>query len=309
MEVINSLNEIANFNYKSSIAIGTFDGLHKGHQVLINKLINKSKFKKHKSIVYTFANHPREITDKNNFPKRIISTDDKIKLFKKMGIDILLLPEFDKFHRNIHAEDFVKSILIDKLNMKNIIIGFDFRFGKNAEGTIELLQNLSYKYNFDIDIVEPIKINNTIVSSTLVRQFILEGQIEKANNFLGWNYFIRGKVIKGKQLGTKFGFPTANILVDTGLCLPKSGVYITKTYVDDKTYFSVTNIGVTPTFQEKKYSIETYILNFNENIYNNEIKVEFYERIRNELKFDTIELLYEQIACDINYTKKYFKID
>ncbi|RKD27737.1 riboflavin kinase / FMN adenylyltransferase [Caminicella sporogenes DSM 14501] len=308
MELISSLNDIKKLDCKSCISIGTFDGLHKGHQILIENLINLSKNKKNKSIVYTFANHPKELTNKNCFPKKIVTNADKIKLFEKMGVDILLLLNFDEFHKNTYAEDFVRDILINRLNMEAIIVGYDFRFGKNAEGSSELLKKLSKKYNFDINVVMPIKIDNEIVSSTLIRKFLSEGQVEKANNFLGWKYFLRGKVIRGRQLGSKLGFPTANILVDSKLCLPKTGVYITKTYIDNKSYYSITNIGFKPTFNENSYSIETYIINFSENIYDKEIKVEFHKRIRDEMKFDTVKLLCNQIECDIYSVKNFFKI-
>ncbi|MDK2917438.1 MAG: riboflavin kinase / adenylyltransferase [Candidatus Petromonas sp.] len=308
MELIYSLEDMGKMVYETGVSLGTFDGLHRGHQRLINKLIKKSKSNGYKSIVYTFANHPREITSKKNKPKKIISVKQKIELFNKIGIDFLILVNFDDFHRNIKAENFITDILMEKLNMHSMVVGFDCRFGKNAEGNIKSLKRFSQKYDFDLEIVPPIKIENQIVSSTLIRKLLSKGLIGEVNNLLGRNYSIFGKVIKGKQLGSKLGFPTANISIDLDLCLPKKGVYVTKTHLKNRPYYSVTNVGLNPTFKQNTYNVETYILDFNKNIYNEEIRVEFLERIRDELKFNNVASLCEQISQDIIFTKKYFKL-
>lgn len=308
MEVIYSLSNIKNHIKPTNIALGTFDGLHRGHMELIKKLILKSKINNYTSVVYTFLNHPREITSNKNNTKRIINSAQKIELFEKAGVDILVLVDFDEFHRNIEAEDFIRNIFVNKLNMKNIVVGFDCRFGKNAEGDLNTLKFLARKYDFDVEIVQPIKIENKIVSSTLIRYYLSSGEIEKVNFFLNRPYEVRGKVIKGKQLGKTLGFPTANILLDNTLCLPKSGVYATKTMIGNDIYFSITNVGINPTFNQKNYNIETYIFDFNENIYNQEIKVFFYKRLRDEFKFGNIDDLCNQINNDIIIAKDYFSI-
>ncbi len=307
MKIFYSLDTIKHIG-PSSIALGTFDGLHRGHMELIKKLIQTCKSNNLTSIVYTFSNHPREITSNKNNTKKIISNTQKVELFKNTGIDILVFVDFDELHKNIEAENFVRKILINKLNMKSMVVGFDCRFGKNAQGDLNTLKLLSQEYKFDVEVVQPIMIQDEIISSTLIRFYLTEGEIEKANYFLNRNYEIHGKVIKGKQLGKKLGFPTANILSTDNLCLPKSGVYATKTYINDKFYYSVTNVGVNPTFNQTNHNIETYIFNFDKNIYNQEIRVCFYKRLRDELKFDNIQELCNKINEDILITKKYFDI-
>lgn len=192
--------------------------------------------------------------------------------------------------------------------MRNIVVGFDCRFGKNAEGNVSTLKELSQIHNFELNVILPVKLNNKTISSSLIRKYLSQGRIEKVNEYLGRNYSVYGYVIKGKQLGSKLGFPTANILANSNLCLPKPGVYITKTYIDDNLYYSTTNVGFNPTFNQKTYNIETYIIGFNDDIYGKEIKVVFYKRIRDELKFKNIRSLCKQIENDVIYTKQYFGI-
>ncbi len=304
MKVIYSLDQ-TEITENSGITLGTFDGLHRGHQKLIKNLVSRCKEQGFKSIVYTFANHPRELTLKNA-PKRLINMKKKIEILNNIGIDYLLLLNFDNFQRNIDPEMFVYEILIKKLKMKEMSVGFDCKFGKNASGNTDLLAKLSKKYNFSLSIVEPYIVDNQIVSSTLIRQLIQDGNILKANNLLGRYYSITGNVIKGKQIGRKLGYPTANILIDYNMCLPKGGVYITETIIDSNSYKSVTNVGYNPTFNQKNYNIETHILNFNESLYGNDIDIIFHKRIRDEIKFYTIEQLCTQIDKDINITNNYF---
>lgn len=307
MEVINSLGEIGSLSDRTGISLGSFDGLHKGHLTLIDTLLKNCREKNLKSIIYTFSNHPREIINSKHLPKRIINRQQKIDLFNKIGIDILVMVNFDTFHRNIRAVDFVENILLEKLNMSSMTVGKDCRFGKNAEGDINLLKEFSREYDFELAIVPPVKIENEIISSTAIRNFLSQGIIEKTNMFLGRNYSITGQVVKGKQLGSKLGFPTANIEIDFSLCLPKPGVYITKTIVDKKIYNSITNVGYNPTFNEKNYNIETYVLEFNKNIYDKEVKIEFLHRIRDEIRFNNIEDLCKQINEDVLYTREFLK--
>jgi riboflavin kinase/FMN adenylyltransferase len=306
MEVIYSLEEIDKIPYMTGVSLGSFDGLHKGHLTLINTLKERCLKENLKSVIYTFANHPRQLINSKKPPRLIIKNQQKIELLRKIGIDYLVLVKFDSFQQNISAKDFVEKILLHKLNMGCMIVGEDCRFGKKAEGDINMLKDFSKKYEFDLTVVPPVKIDDEIISSTAIRNQISNGLMDKANLFLGRNYSIKGKVIKGKQFGAKRGFPTANISVDINLCFPKNGVYITKTIIDNNVYNSITNVGFNPTFNQTNYNIETNIFDFDQNIYGKEVEVEFLHRIRAEKKFNNVDQLYGQINDDKAYAKDYF---
>lgn len=308
MEVIYSLGEIDKISDATGVSLGSFDGLHKGHLTLINALKKKCLEENLKSVIYTFENHPRQLVTSKQTPRLIIRNDQKIDLLEKIGIDFLVMVKFDNFQKNISAKDFVEKILLQKLNMRWMAVGADCRFGRKAEGDIKLLKDFSKEYEFGLTIVPPVKIKDEIISSTSIRDHLSNGLIDKANLFLGRNYSITGKVIKGKQLGAKQGFPTANISVDISLCLPKNGVYVTNTIVDDNVYNSITNVGFNPTFNQTNYNIETNIFGFNQNIYGKEVTVEFLHRIRDEKKFNNIDELYSQINADTDYARGYFNI-
>lgn len=307
MEVIHTLSELDTLPYETGVSLGSFDGIHKGHLTLMNTLMENCRKKDLKSLIYTFSNHPREIISSKTSPKLIINRKQKIDLFNDIGIDVLVMVNFDNFQKNIGAKDFVENILLKKLNMSSMTVGADCRFGKKAEGDINLLNEFSTLYGFELAVVPPVKIDDEIISSTAIRQLLAEGIIEKANLFLGRYYSITGKVIKGKQVGAKFGFPTANISVDYSLALPKPGVYVTKTKVNNVIYSSITNVGFNPTFNQKNYNIETYIFDFNRNIYEKEVEVKFFHRIRGEIKFNNVDDLYSQIDSDISYSREFFK--
>ncbi|MGL6105926.1 bifunctional riboflavin kinase/FAD synthetase [Romboutsia sp.] len=299
MTTIKSINEIANIN-RSVVTIGNFDGLHKGHSVLIKKAVEYSRLNNIKSVVFTFKNHPANYFTSSTI-KNIITNEEKINRLKAMGVDYIINVPFDEYMTKISASDFIKDILLDKLNIQKIIIGHDFSFARNKEGNANLLQVLSHKYNFDVEIVSPIKINDVRVSSTHIRNLINEGNVCKVKDYLGYNYEIEGKVIHSKKLGRTIGFPTANVEVDKEMSIPKRGIYATIVYVDGEKYFGATNIGYNPTVKGQNLSIETNILEFNEEIYGKVIKLEFLERIRDEKKFSSLEELKKQLQKDTKY--------
>lgn len=299
MTIINSINEI-DIIKESVITIGNFDGLHKGHAALIQKAIEYAKSKNIKSVVFTFSNHPANYF-KSNSLKNIITYEEKIERLKDLGVDVVISIPFDEYMTKISAQDFIKNILIDKLGSKKIIVGHDFTFAKNKEGNPKLLKHLSAKYNYELEVVEPVEITNIRVSSTYIRNLITSGNISKVKEYLGYNYELKGEVIHAKKLGRTIGFPTANILVDADVLVPKVGIYVTKVYVKDKVYAGATNIGYNPTVNGDKISIETNILEFNEDIYGQVIKVEFLERIRDEKKFASLDELKNQLKKDTNY--------
>ncbi|MEG2057207.1 MAG: bifunctional riboflavin kinase/FAD synthetase [Romboutsia sp.] len=303
METIKSINEVVKIE-NSVITIGNFDGLHKGHQVLIKKAVKYAKDNNIKSIVFTFENHPANYFRLSSL-KKIINNKEKLRRINKLGVDTIVNIPFDEYMTKISPEDFIKEILVDKLGAKIIVVGYDFTFARNKEGNAKLLEHLSEKYNFKVEVVRPIKIDNIRVSSTYIRNLVTQGRVSKVKKYLGYNYEIEGEVIYSKQLGRQIGFPTANIKAGEDLIIPEIGIYATKVYIGDEMYYGATNVGYNPTVNGENLSIETHILQFNEDIYGKTIRVEFLERIRDENKFNSLDDLIKQLKKDTNfvYTK------
>ena len=299
MDIIKSIRDVNNLS-ESVVTIGKFDGLHKGHNALIEKAVDSSRKIHTKSIVFTFENNPANYF-KNHSVKNIIYDKYKMKKLESLGIDMVINIPFDEEMTKISADDFAKKILKEKLGAKKVIIGYDFTFARNKEGDANLLKALGYKYGFNVEIVNPIKINNIRVRSTYIRTLLYEGSVKLVKEYLGHNYFLEGEVIKCKQLGRTIGFPTANIKIDNEMLIPKGGIYATKVYIDKNIYFGATNIGYNPTVNGKDLSIETNILDFNKDIYGENIKLEFLERIRDEKKFNSLDELKSQLQKDTSY--------
>ncbi|TCO79896.1 bifunctional riboflavin kinase/FAD synthetase [Marinisporobacter balticus] len=307
MEIITSLENLS-IDGNTGIALGSFDGVHMGHQALIVNLVENCKRKGLRSIVYTFKNHPRKLTSVSGAPKKIISDKKKFEILAQLGVDYTVYIAFDDYQRNLAPENFIKEVLKDKLKMSYGIVGFDYHFGYKAKGDTTRLNDLKDKYGYDLMVVKAIKIQEEVVSSTKIREFIKDGNMGKVNLFLGRNYSITGEVVRGNGFGKEFGFPTANISVSEAYILPSIGVYITKTIVDNKCYYSVTNVGYNPTIGNTSIRIETHILDFNEELYGKEIEVIFFQKSRDESKFETIHELIDQIHKDIERVKKFFSI-
>lgn len=305
MKVIRTLDEIDKIKDNTAVALGTFDGFHIGHKKVIQNLLDEANKRKLKTILFTFSNHPREIVNKNNKVFNIITYEEKILLAKEMGIDYLIIIEFNMEFMNIDPRQFIENILIEKLNVKLLSVGYNYRFGKNATGNVEMLK--LYDNIFEVKIINAVYFSKYNVSSTMIRKLINDGKIEEANNLLGREYKLSGIVIKGKTLGRKLGFPTANLKLSSTMVKPKSGVYITKTVIDTIEYFSVTNIGKNPTFNQNEYTIETHILDFDKDIYGKKISIKFLKYLREEIKFKTIDELVDAIKMDIKYVEDYFK--
>ncbi|MCC3867152.1 bifunctional riboflavin kinase/FAD synthetase [Terrisporobacter mayombei] len=304
MIIINSLNEIESFD-KSVVTIGKFDGIHKGHEVLIEKTIDYSKQEQLTSIVFTFQNSPISYFS-NILTREIITEVEKMNKLKLLGVEVVIDIPFNKDMAEISAEDFVKQILVDKLGAKKLIIGHDFAFARKREGTPPILKILGKKYGFEVEVIEPVVINNIRVSSTHVKDLIYAGRVDEIKNYLGRNYTIEGTVIHAKQLGRTLGFPTANLRLQENLIIPKRGIYATKVYIGNEVYVGATNIGYNPTVNGERMSVETNILQFDKDIYGKTIKLEFLERIRDEKKFKDLNELKIQLKMDTNYIyKKY----
>ena len=309
---LKTFNNIKEYNNKKSVVtIGTFDGVHIGHKKILERIIFNAKELNCESVVLTFFPHPRMVLQDNSVVQLLNTVDEKTILLEKTGIDNLIIHPFNQEFSRLTAEEFVKEILVNQLNIRKIIIGYDHRFGRNRTADINDLIVFGKEYGFEVEQISAQEINDNAVSSTKIRNAILEGNITLANNYLGYNYFFSGIVVKGKQLGRTIGFPTANIKIKEDYKLiPKNGVYIVKSNYDKKTIFGLMNIGTRPTVDGTNQTIEVFFLDFDKTIYDETLTIEIIEFIRDEQKFDSLNDLKNQINGDkifaLNYINTHF---
>ncbi len=290
---------------ESILTIGTFDGVHIGHNKILKRLIQDSKKNNLSSLVMTFFPHPRMILNKSHEIKMIDTIDEKINLLEKAGLDNLIIHPFDNNFSKIRAKEFVEEILVKKLKIKEIIIGYDHKFGKDREASVEDLKKFGKDYMFTVKEIPAQEIDSIAISSTKIRNAILNGEIEKCNKFLGRNFILTGKVIYGDGLGKKIDFPTANIEIkETYKIIPKNGVYLVKTKINSNTYFGMMNIGIRPTVGGTNKSLEIHFFNFKDNIYGKNVSIEIIKKIRNEEKFSSIDQLKIQLKKDEQFCLK-----
>jgi len=283
----------------SVVTIGTFDGVHVGHQKIIKRLVKIAKKESLQAVVLTFFPHPRMVLQKDSNIKLINIIDEKSQLLENFGIDHLVIKEFTKDFSRLGALEFVRDILVNKLNVKHIIIGYDHRFGRNRNANVDNLREYGEVYGFKITEITAQEIDEVTVSSTKIRKALKQGEIEIANTYLGYNFMLSGTIVKGKNLGIQIGFPTANIHIEESYKLiPKNGSYIVKSFLDEQVVYGMMNIGINPTVSGEKQSIEVHFFNFKKDIYNKKIQVELLKRLRDEKKFDSIEALKEQLHKD-----------
>lgn len=287
------------FNFKNSvITIGSFDGIHLGHRKLMEYTKDFALELNSPSVVLTFHPHPLKVLHPEKKINLITTFEKKIELITETGMDYLIYITFTPEFANMPPEDFIKNIIVKKLNPLKIIVGHDFGFGVKKTGNINLLEKMSKEIGFELMVVEPVVIDNQIVSSTLIRRLVISGRVCAVKRFLGRHYSVHGLVVKGSGRGKKIGFPTANIIPEEEL-FPKDGVYVTQVMACGKIYDSVTNVGSNPTFDDVVRRIETYIYDFDGDLYDKEIEVFFVERLREEIKFDNISELESRIKKDI----------
>ena len=292
----------------SVITIGTFDGVHIGHTKIINQLITISLKNNLTSILLSFFPHPKMVLQNDNELKLINTIQEKEGLLNSLNLDYLIIKEFTKEFSRLSALEFVRDILVNKLNAKHIIIGYDHHFGRNRTANIEQLKEFGELYDFKVTEILAQDIDDIAISSTKIRKALINGEIKLANKFLGYNFFFSGDVIHGNNIGKTISFPTANIKVDQPYKLiPKNGVYIVKTIIDNQTTFGMMNIGYNPTFNGKQKSIEIHFLNFTKNIYHKNLTIEMIMRIRNEIKFNSVEDLKKQLEQDKLSTLNHIK--
>lgn len=298
MQIVRSIFDF-NSIQKTYVTIGTFDGVHIGHQKIVKKLVEEARLEGKKSVLLTFFPHPRMVLQKDATIKMINTIDERTKLLEQLGLDYLIIHPFSKEFSRLTALEFVRDILINQLNISKLIIGYDHHFGKNREGNIKQLTKYSHLYDFTVEEIPPQDIDEVFVSSTKVRKALANGALKTANNYLGYNFSIFGKVVNGKQLGGKIGFPTANIQVQENYKLiPKTGVYVVKSIVENKEVFGMMNIGNRPTLNGKHQTIEVHFFDFNQDLYKKELRVELIYFLRDEQKFNSVNELIVQLKKD-----------
>lgn len=307
MKIFNSIQEFSSTT-KTIVTLGTFDGVHKGHKSILDKLTTSSKLSGCESLVLTFFPHPRMVLQQNTDLKLLNTIEEKAVLLENEGIDNLIIHPFDHAFSRLTAEEFVKDILVDKLNISKIIIGHDHRFGRNRTATIDDLIRFGQEYGFEVEKISALEINEVSVSSTKIRNALINGNIETANEFLGYPYFISGTVVQGKQLGRTINFPTANIEVNESYKLiPANGVYVVSSVIDGKIVQGMMNIGTRPTVDGTNTTIEVHFHDFEDNLYGNNLTISIYHRLRDEVKFESFDALKLQLEKDKQQSLDYFK--
>ena len=283
----------------SVVTIGTFDGVHIGHQKIIKKLTKKVSQENLISVVLTFFPHPRMVLQQNPNIELLNTISERKEILSALGLDFIYVKEFTKEFAELSAREFVKTILVDTLHAKHVIIGYDHQFGKNRSANIDDLKRFGIEFGFQVEEISAQDVEDVAVSSTKIRTALKSGDIKTANSFLGYDYYINGTVVRGKGFGKKMEFPTANIHVaDAYKLIPKNGVYVVSSMYKGKLIYGMMNIGVNPTFDANKKTIEAHFFDFKENLYNQELKIIFLDRLRDEHKFDSVEALIAQLRQD-----------
>ncbi|MCF8715508.1 bifunctional riboflavin kinase/FAD synthetase [Joostella atrarenae] len=293
-------------NYYTVVTVGTFDGVHVGHRKIIDKLVANAIANDLKSTILTFFPHPRMVLQQATDLKLLNTLDEKISILKETGLDQLIIHPFTKEFSRLTAEEYVKDVLVDNINAKKVIIGYDHRFGRNRTATIDDLIDFGEKYDFEVEQISVEEVDEVSVSSTKIRKALEEGDVKTANTFLGYSYMLTGEITQGKGLGKQIDFPTANIYIkEKYKLIPKIGVYVVKSVYNGKVVFGMMNIGFNPTVNGEKKTIEVHFIDFNEDLYGTEVRVEVLERLRDETKFDSIIQLKEQLIKDKEATLAY----
>ena len=309
MQIFTNLSEIGSeFKSGSVVTLGNFDGLHLAHRALIEKLRAESNLRKLPSVLVTYYPNPAIVLGKNKDLKYIYSEEKKISLLETMGIDYLIVVPFTLELSELTAYKYIREILHELLNAKHIILGYNHFFGKNREGDFDFLNKFATEFSFSVSKLDPVYIGNEKISSSYLRNVLLEGDIEKANNILGIPFSIKGSVVHGDKRGRTIGFPTANLKINEMQLIPGNGVYCG--YIDYETviYSAMTNIGIRPTFGELNRSFEINILDFKQDLYDKDLEFFFLRKIREEKKFSGVEELKTQLENDRNSTKQIFDL-
>lgn len=308
MKVIYDNYKNISIDGNTAVALGFFDGVHGGHQSLITKLKDMSGSDNLLSTVFTFSSHPLSLIEGGRSPKLIMDNELKAEAFERLEIDIAYFEVITRDFLNIEPEDFLYNVLLEKFHVRAIAAGFNFRFGRNSRGDCRMLQKFGRAEGVRIHIADPYYTDGYLVSSTTIRGLLEEGSIKLANRLLGHEFSMRGRVVHGKMMGRKMGFPTVNFYPESSMVSPKNGVYVTKVYFEGLERIGITNIGCNPTFNDKYLTVETYILDFEGDLYDKNIELRFFERIRDEKKYDSMDELSSRLNLDREFARNYFAI-
>jgi riboflavin kinase/FMN adenylyltransferase len=306
MKVFNSLDAISDVP-RTAVALGNFDGIHRGHRELIERSARYARDYGLHSAVFTFANHPRNYIAGYDVVKSVVAAEDKLKIFEDIGVEYLFNIPFDDTFRSMEPESFVRDLLLGYFHAKAVFCGFNFHFGKSAAGNTLVLEQAADRVGFRLEVLEPFIVNDVLVSSSVIRKAIASGDVAAAERFLGRPFAITGEVIRGNALGRKLGFATANTLLPEDLVKPAYAIYVTTAEVDGRILPAITNVGIRPTIGDNCELAETHIFGLDEDLYGREIKIFFKEKIRDEARFDSVEQMQAQVKKDIVAAKEWWK--
>lgn len=305
MKIFHSINDFRS-SKKTILTLGTFDGVHIGHRKILERITQNTENGKYESLVLTFFPHPRMVLQGESEVKLLNTLSEKIDLLEKIGVQNLVIHPFDITFSRLTAEEFVKTVLIDQFDIKKIIIGYDHRFGRNRTANIDDLIAFGKQYDFEVEQISVQEIDAVSISSTKIRNALMEGNMALANEYLGYEYFLTGTIVRGKQLGRTIDFPTANLQMEENYKLiPRNGVYVVKSTINQKTVFGMMNIGLNPTVAGENLAIEIHFFDFDEELYDQKISVSLLEYLRPEQKFESIAFLKQQLEKDRNTSLAY----
>lgn len=300
MNIFHSINDFRS-SKKTILTLGTFDGVHIGHRKILERVAQNTENGKYESLVLTFFPHPRMVLQGESEVKLLNTLSEKIDLLKKIGVQNLVIHPFDKTFSRLTAEEFVETVLIDQFDIKKIIIGYDHRFGRNRTANIDDLITFGKQHDFEVEQISVQEIDAVSISSTKIRNALMEGNMALANEYLGYEYFLTGTIIRGKQLGRTIDFPTANLQMEENYKLiPRNGVYVVKSAINQKTVFGMMNIGFNPSVAGENLAIEIHFFDFDEDLYDQKLSVSLLEYLRPEQKFESVALLKQQLEKDRN---------
>ena len=305
MKIFHSINDFRS-SKKTILTLGTFDGVHIGHRKILERVAQNTENGKYESLVLTFFPHPRMVLQGESEVKLLNTLSEKIDLLEKIGVQNLVIHPFDITFSRLTAEEFVKTVLIDQFDIKKIIIGYDHRFGRNRNANIDDLIAFGKQHDFEVEQISVQEIDAVSISSTKIRNALMEGNMALANEYLGYEYFLTGTIVRGKQLGRTIDFPTANLQMEENYKLiPRNGVYVVKSTINQKTVFGMMNIGLNPTVAGENLAIEIHFFDFDEELYDQKISVSLLEYLRPEQKFESVAFLKQQLEKDRNTSLAY----